>query len=95
MERTHQLLVKKYTLLIDPAWEKELIDKMLNHVEAGECFQLLDEDEVELCDECQVYLTKFDNEVVMDVYRCPDQKEFCLNCCGCEDHTTELEGPWY
>jgi hypothetical protein len=85
MERTHQLLVKKFTLLIDDEWLREII-KHYDYVEAGECFQLLDETEVELCDDCQVYLTKDDGEVVMDVFRCPDQQEFCLNCCGCEDH---------
>lgn len=80
------MLVKKYTLLVDPEWEKTLIEKFYNFVEAGEVFQLLDEEEVELCDDCQVYLTK-DGEVVLDTFRCPDQQEFCLNCCNCpNDH---------
>jgi hypothetical protein len=28
----------------------------------------------------------------MDVYKCYDQQEYCLNCCGCEDHDAEY---WY
>jgi hypothetical protein len=88
------LLVKKYTLLVDPQWEKELIEKFYSHVEADEVFQLLDETEVEVCDDCQVYLTS-DTEVIMDVFRCPDQQEFCLNCCGCEDHDTKKDGLYY
>lgn len=95
MERTQTLLVKKYTLLVDEGWNKELLQKMYAFVEAGECFQLLDETEVEVCDDCQIYLTKFDNEVVMETYKCYYQQEFCLNCCGCEEHTTDKEGPWY
>ena len=77
--------VKQYTLVIDKQWEQALIENMLAHVEADEVFQLLDETEVEVCDDCQVYLTS-DKEIIMDVFRCPDQQEFCLNCCGCEDH---------
>lgn len=88
------MLVKKYTLLIDEQWERELLEKMFAHVEAGECFQLLDEDQVEVCNDCQVYLTS-GSEVIMDTYKCPDQQEFCLNCCGCEDHDTTTEGLWY
>jgi hypothetical protein len=95
MERTHQLLVKKFTLLIDPEWEKELIEKFYNHVEAGEVFQLLDEESIEICSDCQVYLTKEDKEVIMDVYRCDQMQQYCLNCCGCEDHDITEEGPWY
>jgi hypothetical protein len=77
--------VKQYTLVIDKQWEQALIENMLAHVEADEVFQLLDETEVEVCDDCQVYLTS-DKEVIMDAFRCPDQQEFCLNCCGCPDH---------
>lgn len=86
------MLVKKFTLLIDEQWEKELVEKFYNYVEGGECFQLLDEESIEICDDCQTYLTKDDGEVIMDVYRCPDQQEFCLNCCGCPEHEGE---PWY
>lgn len=86
------MLVKKYTLLVDAQWEKEILEKMYPFVEADEVFQLLDETEVDICDDCQVYLTKDDGEIVMDVFRCPDQKEFCLNCCGCPDHKGEK---WY
>lgn len=86
------MLAKKFTLLIDPMWEKELIEKFYNHVEAGEVFQLLDEESIEICDDCQSYLTKDDGEVIMDVYRCDAQQEFCLNCCGCPEHEGES---WY
>ncbi len=85
-------MAKKYTLLIDEKWERELIEKFYNYVEAGEVFQLLDESEIELCDDCQVYLTKDDGEVIMDVFRCDIQQEFCLNCCGCDEHKGEA---WY
>jgi hypothetical protein len=92
MERkTQTLLVKKFTLLVDDEWLREII-KHWDYVEDGEVFQLLDEEEVEICDDCQIYLTKDDGEVIMDTYRCPDQKEFCLNCCGCEEHEGEK---WY
>jgi hypothetical protein len=86
--------VTKYTLLVDDDWQSEIIEKMYRHVESNEVFQLLDETEVEVCDDCQVYLTS-DSEVIMDVFRCPDQKEFCLNCCGCDGHDTAKEGLWY
>ena len=82
------MLVKKFTLLIDDEWLREII-KHYDYVEAGEVFQLLDEEEIEICDDCQSYLTKDAGEVIMDVYRCPDQKEFCLNCCGCPGHEGE------
>ena len=85
-------MVKKYTLLVDEMWANEIFTTMYPFVEADEVFQLLDEEEVELCDDCQIYLTKTDGEVVMDVYRCPDQQEFCLNCCGCPG---EHEGGGY
>lgn len=86
--------VTKYTLLVDDAWKQEILEKMYRFIESDEVFQLLDGTEVELCDDCEVYLTS-DSEVVMDVFRCPDQKEFCLNCCGCPDHDTEEEGLHY
>lgn len=92
MERMHQLLAKKFTLLVDEQWLDFLVERGLNQIEGGEVFQLLDEEEVDICDDCQVYLTKDDGEVVMDCYRCPDQKEFCLNCCGCPEH--EDGGYW-
>jgi hypothetical protein len=77
--------VTKYTLLVDADWQSEIIEKMYRHVESNEVFQLLDETEVEVCDDCQVYLTS-DSEVIMDAFKCPDQQEFCLNCCACPDH---------
>jgi hypothetical protein len=86
--------VTKYTLLVDEGWNKELLEKLYAFVESDEVFQLLDQTEVEVCDDCQVYLTS-DSEVIMDVFRCPDQKEFCLNCCGCPEHDTEEEGLHY
>lgn len=86
MERTKTLLVKKFTLLIDEEWLKFITERALEFVDAAEVFQLLDEEDVNLCDDCQSYLTKDDGEVVMDNYRCPDQQEFCLNCCGCPEH---------
>lgn len=88
MERTQRLLVSKFTLLVDKQWLDEII-KHWEVAEAGEVFQLLDEEQVEICDDCQSYITKDDHEVVMDVFRCPDQQEFCLNCCGCPDHKGE------
>jgi hypothetical protein len=86
--------VTKYTLLVDPMWEKEILEKIYPFVEGDEVFQLLDETEVEVCDDCQVYLTS-DSEVIMDVFKCPDQQEFCLNCCGCEGHDTDKDGLYY
>lgn len=83
------MLVKKFTLLTDDMWLEYIITHILAYVESDEVFQLLDEDEVEICDDCQVYLTKTDGEVIMDVYKCPDQKEYCLNCCGCPEHEGE------
>ena len=38
-----------------------------------------------VCEDCNTKWTK-DNEWVMDSFRCDAQQEFCLNCCGCEDH---------
>jgi hypothetical protein len=86
--------VTKYTLLVDAVWEKEILEKIYPFVEGDEVFQLLDETEVEVCDDCQVYLTS-DSEVIMDVFKCPDQQEFCLNCCGCEGHDTDKDGLYY
>ena len=91
MERTHQLLAKKFTLIVDEAWLREIL-KHYDYVEAGEVFQLLDEEEIDLCNDCQTFLTKDDGEVIMDVYRCDAQQEFCLNCCGCPEHEGEA---WY
>jgi hypothetical protein len=87
MERTTRtLLAKKFTLLVDEQWLEFLIERCLNQAEGSEVFQLLDEQEVELCDYCQIYLTKDDGEVVMDVFKCDAQQEYCLNCCGCPEH---------
>jgi hypothetical protein len=84
------LLVKKFTLVVDEMWLREIL-KHWEYVESGEVFQLLDEEDIEVCDDCQSFLTK-DGETVMDVYRCDQQQEYCLNCCGCPDHEGE---PFY
>jgi hypothetical protein len=86
------LLVKKYTLLVDEQWNKEILEKMYPFVEGNECFQLLDETEVEICDDCQIYLTNDETDPVMQIFKCDAQQEFCLNCCGCPDHKGEK---WY
>lgn len=85
------MLAKKFTLIVDEAWLREIV-KHWDYVEAGEVFQLLDEEEIDLCNDCQTFLTKEDGEVIMDVYRCDAQQEFCLNCCGCPEHEGEA---WY
>ena len=58
---------------------------MFAHAEGEEVLRLITADEVEVCDECQTYRTS-DGEVVMDVFKCDAQQEYCLNCCGCPDH---------
>lgn len=85
------MLAKKFTLIVDEAWLREIL-KHWDYVEAGEVFQLLNEEEIDLCNDCQTFLTKDDGEVIMDVYRCDAQQEFCLNCCGCPEHEGEA---WY
>ena len=97
MERTHQLSVSnqavanKITLLVDDAWLKHIYETMVPFVEAEEILQVLDTKVVEVCGDCQQYLSS-DKEVIMDTYKCYDQQEYCLNCCGCEDHEGEK---WY
>jgi hypothetical protein len=97
MERTHQLSVSnqlvtnKITLLIDDLWLKHVYEQMLPFVEVEEILKMIDKTEVEICADCQKYQTE-DNEVIMDVFKCYDQQEYCLNCCGCEDHEGEK---WY
>lgn len=97
MERTHQLSVSnqvvtnKVTLLIDDLWLKFILEQAVPFVEDGEILQILENKEVEICGDCQQYLSS-DKEVIMDNYKCYDQQEFCLNCCGCEDHAGEK---WY
>lgn len=46
---------------------------------------------MDVCEDCGVKET-IDGEVVMENYQCPDQQEYCLNCCGCPEHEGE---PWY
>jgi hypothetical protein len=87
----NKMITNKITLLIDDAWLTELVSKMVDHVNDGEILQIIDNQEVELCDDCQEYET-VDGEVIMDVFRCDAQKEYCLNCCGCEEHAGEA---WY
>jgi hypothetical protein len=47
-----------------------------------------------VCADCGNGYTS-DGEWVMDVFACDSVQQYCLNCCGCEDHDTEEEGPWY
>lgn len=88
---SNQLTTNKVTLLIDDAWLSELISKMVDQVEDGEILQILDKTEVDICADCQEYET-IDGEVIMDVFRCDSQQEYCLNCCGCDEHAGEA---WY
>lgn len=97
MERTHQLSVSnqlvtnKITLLIDDLWLRFLLEQAFPFVEDGEILQMLDKTEVEICGDCQQYLSS-DKEVIMETYKCYDAQEYCLNCCGCEEHKGEK---WY
>ena len=45
----------------------------------------------ECCADCGEAET-LDGELIMDVFRCDAQKEYCLNCCGCPEHEGE---DWY
>ena len=85
------MITNKVTLLIDDAWLTELVSKMVNQKDDGEILQILENVEVELCDDCQEYET-VDGEVIMDVFKCDSQQEYCLNCCGCDEHAGEA---WY
>ena len=85
------MVTNKITLLIDDMWLEELLSKMIPYVEEDEILRILDRTEVEICADCQQYLSS-DKEVIMDVYKCYYQQEFCLNCCGCEEHKGEK---WY
>lgn len=87
----NQLTTNKITLLIDDAWFEEIWSKMLSNVQDGEILQLLSKETVDICADCQEYDT-VDGEVIMDVFRCDSQKEYCLNCCGCDEHAGEA---WY
>ena len=91
MSVSNQMVTNKITLLIDDAWLDFMAENMFAHVESEEILQLLDRTEVEICGDCQQYLSS-DKEVIMDVYKCYYQQEFCLNCCGCEEHKGEK---WY
>lgn len=44
----------------------------------------------EVCRDCKVRYTS-DGEWVMDSFKCPDQQEYCLNCCGCDEHGGDYE----
>ena len=85
------MITNKVVLLIDDMWLDELVSKMVDHVQNDEILRILDKTEVDICEDCQEYDT-VDGEVIMDVFRCDSQKEFCLNCCGCEEHAGEA---WY
>jgi hypothetical protein len=82
------MITNKVSLLIDDMWLQELLSKMVEFAQPGEILQLLDRTEVEVCGDCQQYLSS-DKEVIMDVFKCYDNQEYCLNCCGCEDHEGE------
>ena len=45
----------------------------------------------ECCRDCGEAETK-SGEVIMETYKCYDQQEYCLNCCGCDEHKGEK---WY
>lgn len=45
-----------------------------------------------VCEDCGDEWTD-ENEWVMDVFMCYYQQEYCLNCCGCDDHKGEPK--WY
>lgn len=92
MSVSNQVVTNKVTLLIDDAWLSFMAEQMFPFVEEDEILQLIDKAEVEICADCQKYLTKDGSQVIMDNYKCYYQQEFCLNCCGCEDHEGE---PWY
>ena len=49
-------MINKVTLLVDDAWLEEIQTKMLPYVEDGESLQILDAQQVEVCDDCQQYL---------------------------------------
>jgi hypothetical protein len=46
----------------------------------------------DVCEDCGVKWTTED-EWVMDDFKCYDQQEYCLNCCGCPEHKGEPK--WY
>jgi hypothetical protein len=70
---------------------EHILQTMLPYVEGEEILQVLDRTEVEICADCQEYET-MGGEVIMETYKCDQQQEFCLNCCGCEEHAGEA---WY
>lgn len=45
----------------------------------------------ELCADCGEAET-LDGEIIMEVFKCDAQQEYCLNCCRCPEHVGE---PWY
>jgi hypothetical protein len=86
------LLVNKLEILADDAWLTFLIEHAFNMAEPDEILRILSHVQVEVCDDCEGYLTS-DGEVVMDCYACDNQHEYCLNCCKCPgDH--EQGGYW-
>jgi hypothetical protein len=88
---SNQVVTNKVTFVIDDMWLAEIMTKMIPFVEADEIFQVVKVEEVEICADCQTYLSS-DKEVIMENYKCYYQQEFCLNCCGCEEHEGER---WY
>jgi hypothetical protein len=45
----------------------------------------------ECCEDCGEAETT-DGELIMSVFKCDAQQEYCLNCCRCPEHVGE---PWY
>jgi hypothetical protein len=46
-----------------------------------------------ICEDCNMEYTS-EGEWIMDVYCCPNQQEYCLNCCGCDEHKDEPSFDW-
>ncbi len=46
-----------------------------------------------ICQDCEQEWTNED-EWVMDVFRCYDYQDYCLNCCGCDEHKNETWFEW-
>jgi len=44
-----------------------------------------------ICADCNIETTP-EGEWIGDVYMCDSMQQYCLNCCGCEDHEGEA---WY
>ena len=47
-----------------------------------------------VCKDCGNRYT-VNGEWIGDNYMCDVVQQYCLNCCGCEDHDPETGGSWY